>query len=288
MKITHKATLYLLFVTASWGLTFPLMKEVMTVVSPAVFVVARFFIASLVLFPFVMGSLKKTPRSILLAGLALGTINSAIYVLQSLGVQTISSSQSAFIVGASVVFVPFLSKFFGIKGFNRLNIISAIICLIGLLVFTDFAVNLRIGSFWCMLSALIIAINIVLLQIFTQRAKFDCKLLVFYQILFTIPAPLLFVFHDINYVQLLRADVIVSVLFCAIMATMIAFMLQTKYQHYIEATKAALIYSLEPVFACLFGLVLFNDTISINMIIGGSIMLFGLSLSELLALIFPK
>ena len=280
MKITNKASLYLLLVTAAWGCTFPLIKASMATIQPTVFVATRFILATLILLPFVVTKFNKTSRTMLLSGLALGVLNGFIYIMQAIGLQTISSSQSAFIIGTNVIFIPFLARLFRINKFDKVGIFSAIICSIGLFIFTDFAIKIGVGSFWCMLSALSIAISVIVLQVVTQKVELDCYLLTFYQVLFSIPIPLLFAFHLDGYAQLLKINIIISLLFCAVIASVVALVLQAKYQHHVGATKAALIYSLEPIFACLSGLVLINEQISTNMLIGGGIMLFGLVLYQ--------
>jgi drug/metabolite transporter (DMT)-like permease len=65
----------------------------------------------------------------------------------------------------------------------------------------------------------------------------------------------------------------IGILFCAIFATSIAILLQTKYQHFVNPTKAALIYALEPVFAMLFAWTINQGDITSLMIIGGTVML---------------
>jgi drug/metabolite transporter (DMT)-like permease len=112
----------------------------------------------------------------------------------------------------------------------------------------------------------------------------DHKALAFYQILCTAPLPLLFSWQlGFPHVQaLLYPSVIIGILFCAIFATSLALFLQTKYQPFTTAPKAAIIYSLEPVFASLFGFLINGEAITSPVIIGGALILLSLTLPPLL------
>ena len=272
----------LFFVTLSWGLTFPLIKSAVSYITPTSFVVIRFFLATVFLFPFVVNILKKISKMILFTGLLLGILNSITYETQTIGMQTISAAQSAFIVGTNIVLVPLLAPIFRLHGTCKIDFFAAIVCLIGLFIFTHFAMHFNIGSFWCFISALSIALSIVVLQRITTIKYFSSfKLLAFYQILFTIPLPIFLSIHNDYLYNLTKISVIISLLFCAIFATSISLLLQTKYQCRVNTTKAALISSFEPIFASLFAIIMHQEHLSLNMIIGGTIMFFGISLHSI-------
>jgi len=279
MTIKIKAAIWLVVVTALWGFTFPLIKNVVDIINPSLFVAVRFLLAAIVLLPFILTDIRKNNFEILIAGILLGIFNSSVYVTQTIGLQTISSAQSAFIVGMNVLFIPFFAALFKLNKIAKIDVVAAIICVIGLFIFTNFAVHFQIGSFWCLLSAISIAISIVYLQsVTTKKIIKSFRLLAFYQIFFTFPIPAILSFHSGKFSYLNNPSVIIVILFCAIFATSIALVLQTKYQRHINTTKAALIYSLEPVFACLFGFIVNKEAITINMLAGGLIILSGLTL----------
>lgn len=282
MKITSatKANLLLIFITAIWGATFPLIRNAVAHVDPYLFVGIRFTLGALLLLPFIRLA-KNNYRLLLIGSIFLGVINSAAYTAQTIGLQTIHSSRAAFINGLSVILVPLLMPLFKLGKPNRTDLICSVICLVGLYILTGANLDaVTKGDLWVLLGAVLFAIAIGYLQHLSTHVK-DYKSIAFYQVLFTAPLPLLFSFKA-NFAAILVPNVIIGILFCAIAATSLAFLIQAKYQPFTTAPKAALIYSLEPVFACIFGFLINGEAITRNIIIGGILILLSLMLPALL------
>ena len=272
IKKEIKAILFLFLATAFWGGTFPVIKNAVVFVTPTVFVTLRFALATLILLPFAIKEFKHNSFATVKAGMVLGTLNGGLYLMQTLGVETIDAAQAAFIVGAAVVFVPFIASWFKVARLRWIDIVAAISCLVGLFIFTGFALQIHSGSLWCLLSTLCVALNVVYLQIATRKNTHSILLLTFYQILFTLPIPAVLSLGS-DYHNVFTLHALIGILFCAIFATSFALLLQTKYQHFINPNKATLIYTLEPVFATLIAWGIRQEQITILMIIGGMIML---------------
>jgi len=103
-----KAELVLVFITMLWGGTFLLVHNVMTVSGPMFFVGLRFAAAALFVGLVTARSLPGLTATELKAGVLIGVSIMLGYGLQTVGLQTISSSQSAFITALYVPFVPLL------------------------------------------------------------------------------------------------------------------------------------------------------------------------------------
>ncbi|MCX2891871.1 MULTISPECIES: DMT family transporter [unclassified Pseudomonas] len=103
-----KAELVLVFITMLWGGTFLLVHNVMTVSGPMFFVGLRFAAAALFVGVVSARSLPGLTFTELKAGMLIGVSIMLGYGLQTMGLQTISSSQSAFITALYVPFVPLL------------------------------------------------------------------------------------------------------------------------------------------------------------------------------------
>lgn len=267
-----KAILFLFIATVFWGGTFPVIKNAVTFVTPATFVTVRFALAALILLPFAIKEFKHNSFATLKAGIILGTLNGGLYLMQTIGVETIDAAQAAFIVGAAVIFVPFIASWLKVAHLRWIDIVAAISCLVGLFIFTGFALQIHSGSLWCLLSTICAALNVVYLQITTRKNIHSLFLLTFYQILFTLPIPVILSLRS-NYHNIFTLHALIGILFCAIFATSFALLLQTKYQHFINPNKATLIYALEPVFATLIAWGIRQEQITTLMIIGGTIML---------------
>lgn len=103
-----KAELALVGITMIWGTTFLLVSIAMTVSGPYFFVGLRFGTAALVMLPFAWTALKGFTATEVRAGLIVGASITAGYVMQTMGLQTIPSSKSAFITALYVPLVPIL------------------------------------------------------------------------------------------------------------------------------------------------------------------------------------
>ncbi|WP_296263918.1 DMT family transporter [Pseudomonas sp. UBA6562] len=103
-----QAEVVLIFITFLWGGTFLLVHNVMAVSGPMFFVGLRFAAAALFVGMICSRSLARLTLLELKAGLLIGICIMFGYGLQTMGLQTISSSQSAFITALYVPFVPLL------------------------------------------------------------------------------------------------------------------------------------------------------------------------------------
>ena len=103
-----KAELVLVFITMLWGGTFLLVHNVMSVSGPMFFVGLRFAAAALFVGVVSARALPGLTFTELKAGMLIGVSIMLGYGLQTMGLQTISSSQSAFITALYVPFVPLL------------------------------------------------------------------------------------------------------------------------------------------------------------------------------------
>jgi drug/metabolite transporter (DMT)-like permease len=75
----------------------------------------------------------------------------------------------------------------------------------------------------------------------------------------------------------LSGQSMVSILVCALLVTVIAFVIQAKSQRIVLPERTALIYSLEPLFAVIFGFLLLNELLSLTTFVGGALVLLAVS-----------
>lgn len=268
----------LLFVTLCWGITFPLIGNAMNTVNPFVFVMVRFLLAAIILLPFIFTEIKKTSKEILFAGIVIGALNAVAYISQTIGMQTVTSAEGSFITGISVVLVPFILPFFSLGKPSKKDMFCSMLCLVGLffLVGVDIS-HINSGAAWIFLCALAVAFTIVYLQKASSNLS-SLGLLAFYQIFFTAIFTAPFTFGK-DFHSLLTTEIIIAISFCAIFATSIALLLQTKYQHYTTANRAAMIFCFEPIFGSLFGYWINGEQIGWPILAGGSCIFLGLILS---------
>jgi len=281
MKASTKANLYLLFIAAIWGTTFPLIRNAIAHIDPTLFVFLRFSIAALLMLPLVWHSLRETSLFLLLECLLYGVLTAFAYITQTIGLETISSAQSAFITTIYVILVPFLGVLFKLGKLSLTDVICSLICLTGVYILTGADLKLSAGEWWTVISAILFAIQIVYLQRLSLKTQ-NYKLLTFYQMLLTIPAAFVFSYGS-SYQPLANINVIIGLIFCAIAATIVVFLIQTKYQKYTTPAKAALIFALEPVFASISGFIINGEKLNQEIIYGGLLILVSITLPAIIS-----
>ncbi len=280
MPKSLKADLVLVFVTLSWGVTFPLIARAVESVSPYWFVSMRFFIASMVLLPFICQEIKFTSKHLLKSGAVLGVFNAVAYLAQTIGMQTVDAAHAAAIMGSSVIMVPFLLPFFGLGKPNIIDVVGAVFCFIGLAILTRTVTShFSLGDGWILLCAFFVALSIVYLQKSSRNVK-PINLLAFYQMTFTFPLPMIvWLFGTQKSFGQVNLSVVIAVMFCAVVATSMALLLQTRYQRFTTATRAAMIFLLEPVFGMFFGCIINHDQITWHMLFGTALIIAGVLFS---------
>ncbi len=263
-----KAIVVLIFVTAIWGMTFIIIQNAVTFINPIVFVFLRMVLASIGFLPLVYNRFRNTDRRTLLGGLILAALIAATYIFQTEGLQTIPASRSAFITGIGVVIVPILAPLFRQGSPKPIEFLAAVICVIGLYILTGAKIsNFQIGDLWTFGCAFSYAFTIFALQIITKRSQ-DTILLSFYATLFGI-IPVTILLPHFSWHVVLHWQVIIALVFCALLATTLVTYLMFAYQKYTSVTKAAIIYTLEPVFATLFAFMIGNQLLTRDLVLGG-------------------
>ena len=268
-----------------WGLTFPLIHSAIANIPPTIFVLLRFGLATLCILPFLKKSRQDFSRYMIYAGLILGLVNIGIFLFQTIGLQTVAGPRTAFITSLSVVMVPFLSPLLGLGKPKLCDYAAALLCMLGIYYLTGASLtDFSTGDAWIFGCAIATALSIVIIQKVSGKIEHASNF-AFLQIAFTvfwvlptlvIPLPASFSFSA----SLSQPIVLGALMFCAFIATVLAFFLQVKYQQYITAFKAALILALEPVFATLFAALFFGAHITLPIIIGGSLVVLSTLLSD--------
>ncbi|OGT30273.1 MAG: hypothetical protein A3E87_00865 [Gammaproteobacteria bacterium RIFCSPHIGHO2_12_FULL_35_23] len=280
----------LVFVTLCWGITFPLIENAVKAVNPAVFVTLRFFVAAVILLPFVCK--KKYFQSseikvVLRGGLILGILNTISFLSQTIGMETVTAAKGAFITGICVILVPFLLPFFRLGKPNIVDIMSTLCCFLGLFLLTGAKFSqTTAGEFWILLCAVFYAVSIVYLQQITQKLT-NFTLLAFLQIFFTAVLTSPFSFSH-SFISIFNPVVLIGLLFCSVFATSMALFLQTKFQRYTTASRAAMIFCLEPVFASIFGYLINGEKLGLLALFGAALILLSIITSEFYRLLAKR
>ena len=290
MKKPIFADISLLFVTFIWGTTFVLVQNAIGLLEPFSFNGVRFLAAALLLLLWLVIFERKQlaflNSKIMASGFFIGFWLFLGYATQTVGLLYTTTSKAGFITGLSVVFVPLFSLFL-LKQFPSRNaVVGVSIATIGLFLLTMTDVSsLNIGDGLVFICAVSFALHII----FTGKysSKYPTLLLTVIQLstvaILSILSALLFEDwrKSFNVSVLLSKDVIIALVITSVFATALAFLIQTNFQKYTTATRVALIFAMEPVFAAIAGYYWAAERLSYSALFGCLLIFAGMIFAEL-------
>ena len=273
MTASRRAELALLGVTLAWGLSFPAIKQGLVYAPPFTFLAARFLLAFVLLLP-LMGTRKPAWKG----GLLLGFLVVISHYSQTWGLQYTTPTRSAFITGLSVVFVPMFYPLLARKRPGLLPTLGAVVAAVGLYLLTDpRGEGINRGDVATLFCAFGYAFYIIVLENVTRKHPYRGVLFVQMMMLplFTL-VPASMESRDVQW-----GAPLLGIVLLAALITVVTMYLQTRYQRDTTATKAAVIFTAEPVFAGLFSWLWFGEHMAPIQWVGGGVILAGILLSEI-------
>jgi drug/metabolite transporter (DMT)-like permease len=283
-----KAHLLLVAVTFIWGSTFVLVKAALRDSSPLALNAARMVLAAVLLGIYYRKHLSGMKRSALLMGSNIGVFLFLGYAFQTTGLKLTTPSKSAFLTGGSTVLVPLVMLVLWRTRIPIWRAVGIALAFAGLFLMTvpagqqglaDFA-KINAGDILTIGCALAFAFQIVFLGRGSQRFPFEQMAVLqvaVAAVLMAVTAPVL------EHLQFrLSERVILATTITGVFGTAVAFTVQAWAQQFTPATHAALIFTLEPVFAWLTSFIYSGERLGIRAGVGALLILAGILLSELL------
>jgi drug/metabolite transporter (DMT)-like permease len=265
------AFLALLVMTAAWGSTFFLIKDVVTRIPVPDLLAIRFAIASLAL-GLIAARRLHFSRPVMLYGVLLGLLYGSAQILQTAGLAHTAASVSGFVTGLYVVATPLLTALILRRRIPPLTWLAAVLATVGLGVLALHGFAIGYGELLTLIGAVIYAGHIVALGRFsTPETTLSLSLVQLVMItLVTTGAALWPTAGSAPGIQLPGSthDWLV-VLYLALVASALTMVLQTWAQAHIEPSRAAVIMAMEPVWAAAFAVALGGESVTGRMIIGG-------------------
>ncbi|MBX7220398.1 MAG: DMT family transporter [Blastocatellia bacterium] len=287
----------LLLIAFIWGSTFAIAKEVLTVFGPLQYISLRFGITALAALVLWGRSLRHTQRKTVWHGIGLGILLGIGFLTQTVGLAWTTASKSAFITGLSVPLVPLFGSLLGWTRLHRGNLIGTGTALVGFFLlcyptggFSDinsgdvvslactvaFALHI-LGTERSVSGSNVAALNVV--QLFVCAIFLGLA----WGVLFSAhlagwPLPTAFA----REVVIVSVPLKTGIQFCFLaLITLLCYRIQTAAQRQVSATSAALIFSLEPVFATALAFLMLHETLGWRAGIGGALTVAAVFISEL-------
>jgi drug/metabolite transporter (DMT)-like permease len=268
-------TLLLVAVTAVWGWTFVVVQDAIAIYGVIPFLAVRFVLAGAVLAP--IYATKLTRRSLIVGG-GIGVVLAAGYLFQTTGLLYTTPTNSGLITGLFVVFAPIADRLLFGANVSRQVILAVALSLLGMVLLAGGGPEgANWGDLLTLLCAAALGLHIALLS--RYAASYDAGALTLAQIL-SIALLFVIVWPFFGSVSLPTPEVWVALLVTGLLASAGAFLVQTTVQQHIPAARTAIILTMEPVFAALFGYWLAGDRLVAVQILGALMILSALVIGE--------
>jgi drug/metabolite transporter (DMT)-like permease len=276
-------------VTIIWGATFLVTKETLRLVGPFTYLSLCYLVATVTLVLIFHRRLVRITRAEVLCGLLIGIVLFAGYGFQTVGMQWTSVSKTGFLTGLYVPLVPLLSLIMLRQRVAITAWLGVLLSLVGLVLLSvnkQFTLSIGLGEWFLLACAFAFAMQIVLISKFAP--KMDAVNLAIIQLALT--AILSFIAVPLNHEPIAAPPLLAWVPICLLGTIDMAFTLVAMnwIQQYISGTRAALIYSLEPLWAALFGVVLAGDVLSLPAWLGCGCIFLGMIVGRLERLALPR
>ncbi|MGJ4732638.1 DMT family transporter [Leptospira levettii] len=288
--------LFLVIAAILWGGTFVVIKLALDSVPPFLFLAVRFSLAgfiTLLLYRKTLFSKANRRLDFILPSFFVACSALLGYAFQTIGLVYTSATQSGFMTGAYVIFVPLLQIAIERKLPSLRTWIAVVIVVIGLFCISQNGKSLDefqgdlgfgFGDGLTLIGAFFFAVYIILIDIYTK--KIPSQILVSFEILliavvssFLFPIESIFLKQSINVQFDLKFWI--GIIYTSVFATIFTTQIQTRYQKAVSPARAGLLYSLEPVFSFFLAYLVLGERLGMIGAIGSFLTLFGILFSEM-------
>lgn len=279
----------LLISVTFWGASFALTKPLLSNMGVFTFMASRFFIGGILL---VAGLLlfrrfHPDPQQ-WKGGILTGALLFLAFIFHTYGLKYTTVAKNAFIVGSSVVFVPFVLTFIYRKPQLKNVWTSTFLALIGLALVTldDVGGGINFGDLLTGVGTIIVAFYILNVEHFVKNGdpiNIAAIQVLTVGLLSLIPAMAFeSPFVDLspnNLTPLMIRNLFILIVAC----TSIAYALANYAQKYVPATRTALLYVFEPIVGAFLGWIILSEAVGLQGIVGASLITFATLYPQLLS-----
>ena len=289
-SLQTRANLILLLTSVIWGFAFVAQRSGMQFVGPFTFNAVRFAIGGVLLIPLALyldrqrraSSLPVAPanrRALLGGGLLAGVFLFGGASLQQTGLVYTTAGKAGFITGLYVVLVPIIGLAFGQRTAAG-TWIGAMLAAVGLYVLSvQGDLRIQIGDLLVLLGAFLWAGHVLLLGHLSPGSD-PVKLACIQFLVCAAFSLLVAILAETITLSGLR-QALVPILYAGIMSVGVGYTLQVVGQRHARPSHAAIILSLESVFAVIGGWLLLGEVLSARALFGCALMLTGILVSQL-------
>lgn len=297
MSLTRnqRADLFMLFITLIWSGTFVIIKNALDDVPPFLYTGLRFALASAIGYAIWFRYLHGITKKDILQGSVLGMFFGLGFLSQTWGLQHTTVANSSFITGSMAIFTPIAAFLIDGRTVSRYQVAGIFIVLTGLAFFSQHGLEewqFNEGDLATLFCAIMWGMYITYTDTFMRDAKdvatTSARLTL---IQFIISCCIAFAgslimegpiteMPDLIHTAFNSTDFWIAILYTSIFASIVATYIQTRYQHETTPVKAALMFSTEPVTATLLAVIVGMETLSIEKLLIGAVVIIGVLIAQ--------
>jgi len=276
----------LLLVANIWGFAFVAQKAGMQYIGPFAFNGIRFLLGAICLIPILLFKIRKTnykrknnSNITIKGGIILGFVLFIAAALQQVGIVKSTAGNAGFITSLYIIIVPFFGIFLKQKVTKEVWS-GAILALIGLYFLSiNYKFQMAPGDGLILISSIFWALHIILIGHYAPKTNVLFLSIIQFFVSAILNLSIATIFETIHLSMINKA--IYPILYGGIMSIGVAYTLQAIGQRNVTASKAAIILSLESVFAMFGGIIILKEILTIRKGTGALIMLIGLIISQI-------
>lgn len=273
-----KAATLLLITTFFWGVTFTIVKQAVESVDVFVFLAQRFMLAFALILPISVIKGKKPDLEAVRKGCVMGLFLFGAYAFQTVALLYTSASNTAFLTGLNVVLVPVLASIM-LRHRIPLSIwIAVFLSLAGLfLLCGNGTLHFNLGDILAAICAVCVSLHLLYTGEFARTSDFYWLTTVQLGVVALLST--FFAMFRGKEVFVWYPHLLGTLLVCAVIATVFAFLVQTSMQRYISHTNTALIFCTEPVFAAAYAWIAIDERLGWYGLGGALLIMIGMIVS---------
>lgn len=282
---TLKSNVLLLLAAAIWGFAFVAQRVGMEHMGPFTFNGIRFILGSMSLLPLIFYFRKKPQKAgtvmtgALLPGIAAGLILFTAASLQQVGLIYTTAGKAAFVTCLYIVLVPIFGIFLK-QHVNGITWFSSVLAVVGLyLLCVKESFSISYGDLLQLIGALFWTMHILLIDHYADRV--DVLRLSFFQFVTCGVLSIATALWQETITMAGLAGGMIPILYGSFCSVGIAYTLQVVGQKYSPPAQAAIILSMETVFATIGGFWLLGERLGLQELLGCALMLSGMLLTQL-------
>ena len=272
---------------AVWGGSFVVLKDALDLVAPSWLLAIRFGLASLVLIAVLLPRLRANfDASYLKPGIALGLAYGGAYVLQTYGLAYTTPGRNAFLTALYCVLVPYFAWAAGSCRPRAHNLLAAVLAVAGIGFISlgdDLSLSLGLGDWLTLACSVLYAIHMVLVPRVAQSKDVltltvvqlaTCCIVALACALALDPAPT---------ADVVSPSFIGALVYLVLFASCFSMVAQNVGQANVEPASAALIMSLESVFAVICSVIFYGEEVTPQLALGFALIFAAVLVSEVVA-----